>query len=70
MALVIVITNVSNLAPISDYNYEVIVGDGTTAHSKTLAKGTVTRHVRIDGWQALVERVLQQNPLPVPDSPK
>lgn len=61
MALIVVLTNVSNLAPVSDYNYRVLVGNGTAERSQTIAQGIIVQHVRVDGWQALVARVLQQN---------
>lgn len=64
MALIVVLTNISNLAPVSDYNYEVLVGDGTDARSSTIARGKVKGHKRDDGWQALVKRVLDQEPVP------
>ena len=57
MALIVVFTNISNLAPVSDYRYEVMVGDGTPERSKTLAQGTIKGHERIDGWQALVREL-------------
>lgn len=60
MALIVVLTNTSQLAPISNYNYEVLVGDGSLARSKSLAKGVVDQHRRDDGWEALVQRVLDQ----------
>jgi hypothetical protein len=60
MALIVVLTNKSNLAPVSDYNYQVLVGDGSVARSKVIASGEVLAHGRIDGWQALVARVLKQ----------
>lgn len=58
MALIVVLTNKSNLAPVSDYNYQVLVGDGTMERSRVLAAGRITKHRRSDGWQALVKRVL------------
>lgn len=57
MALIVVITNVSQLAPISDYNFEVLVGDGSP-RSLTIRKGSIKSHTRADGWKALVQRVL------------
>ncbi len=62
MSLVIVLTNKSNLAPISDYNYQVLIGDGTPDGSVTLAHGEVKAHTRLDGWQVLVQRLLDQEP--------
>lgn len=58
MALIVVLRNVTQLAPVSDYDYEVLLGDGTPGGSKVLASGTVTGHKRTRGWQALVQRLL------------
>jgi hypothetical protein len=58
MALIIVLQNVSNLAPVSDYKYQVLVGDGTVERSKVLTAGTLRRHERADGWVALVRQFL------------
>ncbi len=63
MALIVVLTNKSNLAPVSDYNYEVLVGDGTMSRSKVIARGKVESHLRDDGWQRLVQRLLDQEPV-------
>ena len=60
MALIIVFTNQSHLAPISDYTYEVLVGDGTPARSQSLACGTIKAHERARGWQALVQLLLDK----------
>lgn len=60
MALIVVLTNISQLASVSDYNYEVLVGDGTVARSNVIAKGQVLQHRREDGWQVLVQRVLDE----------
>ena len=62
MALIIVLTNQSALAPISDYNYEVLVGDGSPARSKTLASGAIRGYQRSAGWQALVQQLLDEQP--------
>ena len=59
LALIVVITNKSDLAPVSDYNYEVLVGDGTKQRSKTIARGQVKGHRRDDGWKKLVQLVLE-----------
>lgn len=58
MSLIVVLTNTSLCAPVSNYNYEVLVGDGSVARSKTIAKGKIEGHARADGWQALVQRLL------------
>lgn len=60
MSLIVVITNVSRLAPVSNYVYKVLVGDGTPERSTTLAMGKVNGHPRDDGWQALVQKVLDE----------
>ena len=60
MALIIVITNQSNLAPVSDYHYQVLVGDGGPL-SMVLAEGKIVGHVRDDGWQTLVQMLLDLN---------
>ena len=59
MSLIVVLTNTSNLAPVSDYTYEVLVGDGTKAGSHTITKGTVKGHVRAAGWKVLVGKLLE-----------
>ena len=58
MALIVVLVNKSNLGPISDYAYEVLVGDGTPERSKTLKRGTVTGHQRSDGWLELLAKLV------------
>ena len=60
MALIICFVNKSDLAPISDYTVEVLVGDGTSAHSKTILREEVIGHRRSDGWQVLVEKFLKK----------
>lgn len=60
MALIVVLTNVSALAPVSDYNYQVLVGDGTPERSKTLAAGKIEGHRRDDGWQVLIKALLDK----------
>ena len=58
MSLIVIVTNKSGLSPVSDYHYEVLVGDGTVERSVTLAKGRVEGHTRTDGWKALIQKVL------------
>ncbi len=60
MSLVVIVRNVTSLAPTSDYDYWVRVGDGTREGSREIASGRVTGHVRADGWKALVQRVLDE----------
>lgn len=61
MALILVFVNKSNLASVSDYDVEVMVGDGTAAHSRTIHRATVKAHTRDDGWKALVQRLLDES---------
>lgn len=60
MALILVFVNKSELAAISDYNVEVLVGDGTYERSKRISVGKVVGHVRDHGWKALVQKYLDQ----------
>jgi hypothetical protein len=60
MALILAFVNKSNLAEISDYTVEVLVGDGTAARSKTILRETVSGHRRSDGWQVLVQKFLNK----------
>jgi hypothetical protein len=62
MALIIAFVNKSSLAPVSDYAVEVLIGDGTAAHSKTIYRGMVRGHKRAEGWQALVRQWLEDLP--------
>jgi hypothetical protein len=56
MALIVVFTNQSNLAPVSDYKVQVLVGDGTPERSQVLYAGKVASHRREDGWQVLLRQ--------------
>ena len=58
MALILVFVNKSDLAEISDYDVQVLVGDGSDEHSKTIHQGRHTGHKRSDGWEALVRAYL------------
>ena len=60
MALIIVLTNQSNLAEISDYHYEVLVGNGSVVGSQVLAWGKIKDHTRTLGWRVLVQRLLDE----------
>lgn len=60
MSLIVVIRNLSGLADTSDYEYTVLVGDGTKAKSKKITGGRIVGHVRSRGWKALVQRVLDE----------
>lgn len=61
MSLIVVITNRSSLAPVSDYTYEVLVGDGTVNGSRTITRGKIEKHTRADGWKPLVQRVVNES---------
>lgn len=61
MSLILVITNTTNLKPVSDYKYAVLIGDGTTSGSKMIASGTVKGHKREDGWKQLVQQLLDEH---------
>lgn len=58
--LVLEIRNISQMANISDYEYEVWV---TTIRGtkKIIAKGTIEKHIRSDGWKQLVRRILDES---------
>lgn len=58
MALIVTVRNVSDLAPTSDYEYTVMVGDGTERGSTVIAYGTITGHRRAEGWMTLIAAVL------------
>jgi len=65
VSLIVIVTNISSLAPVSDYNYEVLVGDGTPERSLVIARGQVKGHKRSDGWKQLVKRVLDDSNEPL-----
>lgn len=60
MALIIALVNKSNLAPVSDYIYEVLIGDGTPERSRVIERGRVSGHTRADGWEVLVRKLLDE----------
>lgn len=62
MALIVVLQNMSHLADLSDYNYQVLIGDGTPDGSHTIAHGQLLKHRRADGWKPLVQRVIDDVP--------
>lgn len=61
MSLILIAHNISNLAENSDYNYEVLVGDGTPQRSRTIVKGKITGHLRSKGWKELVKRIVDES---------
>lgn len=58
MSLIIIFQNTTALTPISDYRYQVLIGDGTLERSHVIEDGIVQGHTRADGWIALVKRML------------
>lgn len=60
MALILVFVNKSDLAAISDYDVQVLVGDGTPERSRTIHRGEIKGHNRNDGWQKLVADYMRQ----------
>ena len=61
MALILVFVNKSDLAAVSDYDVEVLIGDGTVVNSRTIHRQAVYGHVRADGWEVLVQRMLNEH---------
>ena len=53
MSLIVVLRNVSKLAPVSDYEYQVLIGDGSP-DSRLMETGKVFNHVRANGWDQLI----------------
>ncbi len=69
MSLIVILRNTTDLAEVSNYDYEVLVGDGTRERSHTITKGVIVGHKRSDGWAPLVQRVLdkeQKSRMPIP----
>lgn len=71
MSLTITLRNVSNLAEVSDYHYEVSI------NTRVIESGLVRGHNRSDGWDGLLlllgsEREVHEqyaNPGPAPSRP-
>lgn len=53
--LIIKVQNITDLALVSDYRYEVLV------NLEVIASGEVQGHVRADGWAELVRKVTNQH---------
>ena len=51
--LTLYIHNISKCAPVSDYEYVVMVNE------EKIAEGMVYSHHREDGWKKLVEKILK-----------
>ena len=60
MALIVVFVNKSSLAPMSDYDVRVLVGDGSAERSNTIYKGEILGHRRSDGWLELVSKLVEK----------
>lgn len=58
MSLIVTVQNISQLADVSNYQYQVLVGDGTLRGSNLIAAGQIEGHKRADGWKKLIQRVL------------
>ena len=58
MALILVFVNKSNLADVSDYDVQVMIGDGTPERSHVIKTCRIEGHRRADGWEALVRRLV------------
>jgi hypothetical protein len=54
MALIVVLENMSNIAPVSDYKYGVYVNE------TLIEQGNVKGHTRADGWEVLLRKMLDQ----------
>lgn len=63
MALIVIFVNKSDLADVSDYNVQVLVGDGTPARSTVLYEGQVKDHERAKGWQMLLQQFVAHLPV-------
>lgn len=50
--LVVTLRNISNLAEVSDYEYQVLIGGGDRI--RVIETGHVRGHRRSDGWEVLV----------------
>jgi hypothetical protein len=59
--LVVTFQNTSDLAPVSNYDYEVWV---TTVEGgkKVLVKGKIDGHIRAEGWEKLVDKLTRLHP--------
>jgi len=60
MSLILVFRNISNLQECSDYDVQVLVGDGGPL-SNIISTGKVINHNRSNGWQALVQAYLDSH---------
>lgn len=54
--LAVTFRNISDLADVSDYEYEVLVGGG--GRTWLITTGHVRGHRRADGWEVLVKKLL------------
>ena len=65
MALIITFVNKTNLSPVSNYDYQIMIGDGSLERTATIESGKVLNHTRDDGWVKLVELMLKQRKEPL-----
>lgn len=61
MSLIVIARNISELASTSDYDYKVLVGDGTSEGSHIITSGQIKGHKRSDGWKALISRIVEES---------
>lgn len=61
MALILVFQNISDLAEVSDYKFEVLVGDGTPSRSRTIDSGYVRGHTRSEPYDVLVRKLIDND---------
>lgn len=56
--LALTFRNISNLAEVSDYEYQVLIGGGKAV--RVIEQGVVQGHIRSDGWEKLVRKFLEE----------
>lgn len=56
--LALTFRNISNLAEVSDYEYQVLIGGEKAV--RVIEQGVVQGHIRSDGWEKLVRKFLEE----------
>lgn len=56
--LIITLTNMSKLADMSDYKYQVMIGGGNSI--RTIEEGVVIGHIREHGWETLLKKLVEE----------
>jgi hypothetical protein len=59
--LVVTFKNISDLAPVSNYDYEVWV-TSKDGGKQVLVKGRIHGHIRAEGWEKLVDKLTRLHP--------